>query len=249
MYPRVKPETLLRIGKLVLYLEGKGRSKSTQIAYEKNLYYLAQRADLNNTEEVDLAIARYIKKDGHPATNNYKGKLCDCYARYCKFYKIIWEKPIYTPEEHGIQPPSNEKCEMLVASAKGTLSMKIDISRQTGLRPIEVQGEKGLRVKDIHPDQNTITSLSTKGCNPRPPMKISEELTARLKTYIQSRQLGNDDLLFPSLSKSYGESFRRFRNRLAKKLNDPSVKTIRLYDLRHAYVTNKLRRMLNLLDK
>ena len=112
----------MRIGKLVLYLEGKGRSKSTQVAYEKNLYYLAKRADLNNTEEVDLAIARYIKNDGRPASNNYKGKLCDCYARYCKFYKIVWEKPIYTPEDHGIQPPSNEKCEMLVASAKGTLS-------------------------------------------------------------------------------------------------------------------------------
>ena len=108
-----------------------------------------------------------------------------------------------------------------------------------------MQGEKGLRVKDFHQDQNTITSLSTKGCNPRPPMKLSEELTARLKTYIQSRQLGNNDLLFPSLSKSYGESFRRFRNRLARKLNDPSVKTIRLYDLRHAYVTNKLRRLQN----
>jgi hypothetical protein len=245
LYPEVNPETLLRIGKLVLHLEGKGRSKNTQIAYEKNLYYLAQRADLSNTEEVDLAIARYIKKDGHPATNNYKGKLCDCYARYCKFYKMVWEKPIYTPEERGIQPPSNEKCEMLVASAKGTLSLKIDISRQTGLRPIEVQGEKGLRVKDIHSDQNTITSLSTKGCNPRPPMKISEELTARLKTHIQIRQLGNDDMLFPSLSKSYGESFRRYRNRLARKLNDPSIKTIRLYDLRHAYVTNKLRKIQN----
>src|SRR5665647_1011263 len=69
LYPQANPQTLLRIGKLVLYLEGKGRSKSTQIAYEKNLYYLAQRADLNNTEEVDLAIARYVKKDGHPATN------------------------------------------------------------------------------------------------------------------------------------------------------------------------------------
>jgi hypothetical protein len=45
---------------------------------------------------------------------------------------------------------------MLVASAKGTLSLKIDISRQTGLRPIEVQEEKGLRVKDVHPDKTQL---------------------------------------------------------------------------------------------
>jgi integrase len=245
IYPTVNPETLFRIGKLVLYLEGKGRSKSTQIAYEKNLYYLAQRADLGNTSEVDLAIARYIRKDGYPASQNYKGKLCDCYARFCKFYGVDWEKPIYTPEDRGIQPLSDEKCDLLVASAKGSLSLKIDISRQTGLRPIEVQGEKGLRVKDIHQDQNTITALSTKGCNPRPPMKISVELKTRLTTYIQTHNLESEDLLFPSLSKSYGESFRRFRNRLARKLNDQAIKTIRLYDLRHAYVTSKLRRIQN----
>jgi hypothetical protein len=245
IYPNVNPEVLLRIGKLVLYLEGKGRSKSTQVAYEKNLYYLAQRADLGNTCEVDLAIARYIRKDGKPASQNYKGKLCDCYSRYCKFYGIEWEKPIYAPEDRGIQPPTDEKCELLVASAKGSLSLKIDISRQTGLRPIEVQGNKGLRVKDVHPDQNTITALSTKGCNPRPPMKISVELTARLVTYMETHKLQNEDFLFPSLSKSYGESFRRFRNRLVKKLNDQTITTIRLYDLRHAYVTGKLRRLQN----
>ena len=89
------------------------KKQEQQIAYEKNLHCLTQRADLNNTEEIDLVIARYVKKDGSPATNNYKGKLCGCYARYCKFYKTIWEKPFYTPEEHGIQPPSNEQFRMI----------------------------------------------------------------------------------------------------------------------------------------
>jgi hypothetical protein len=54
LYPEVNHETLLRIEKLMLYLEGKGRSKNTQIAYEKNPFYLAQRADLSITEETSL---------------------------------------------------------------------------------------------------------------------------------------------------------------------------------------------------
>jgi integrase len=244
--PQPNPQALLRIEKLVLYIEGKGRGKSTQTAYTKNLYYLAQRTtELNDTVQVELAIARYIKKDGHPATNNYKSKLCDCYARYCKFYKIFWEKPIYTPEEHSIQPPTDERCSMLIAAAKGKLSLKIDVSTQTGLRPIEVVGEKGLRVNDIHFDQNTITSRSTKGCNARPPMKIQDELAARLKTHIIKNQLQPNDILFTGLPKSYGESYRRFRNRLSKKLNDPTIASIRLYDLRHHYVTKQLKRCQN----
>ncbi len=244
--PQIDQETQQRIDKLVLYLKGKGRGESTQTAYQKNLFYLAQRVtDLHNTQAVELAISNYIKTDGHRATNNYKGKLCDCYARYCKFYRIEWEKPRYTPEPHSIQPPSTEKCKMLISSAKMPLSIKIDISMETGLRPIEIVGEKGLQAMDIHPDQRTITARSTKGCNPRPPLKISEELAARLNNYIFENRLQGNDLLFEQNSRKYGECFRIFKKVLAKKLNDPSIATIRLYDLRHYYVTKQLRRTQN----
>jgi hypothetical protein len=162
--PQIDQETQQRIDKLILYLKGKGRSESTQTAYEKNLLYLAQRVlDLNDTQSVELAIANYIKTDGHKATNNYKGKLCDCYARYCKFYNVIWEKPVYTPEPHSVPPPSTEKCEVLVSSAKMPLSVKIDLSMETGLRPIEIVGEKELHASDIHLDQKTVTARSVKG--------------------------------------------------------------------------------------
>ncbi len=244
--PQIDQETQQRIDSLVLYLKGKGRGESTQEAYEKNLLYLAQRVNyLNDTQAVELAISNYVKTDGHRATNNYKGKLCDCYARYCKFYKIEWEKPHYTPELHSIQPPSTEKCEILISSAKMPLSIKIDISIETGLRPIEIVGEKGLHTNDIHPDQKTITARSTKGCNPRPPLKISEELSARLKTYILENHLQGEDLLFEQTSRKYGECFRIYKKALAKKLNDPSIAAIRLYDLRHYYVTKQLRRIQN----
>jgi integrase len=230
---------------LLTHLEGKGRKPATILAYQKGLQALAQRADLKNPQAVELAIARYIKHNGRPATNNYKSKLCDAYKHYCKLYRIEWEKPTYTPEPTTIQPPTNEKCLMLISAAKGDLSLKIDISYQTGLRPCEIQGEFGLEAKDIHPDQNTVTARSHKGCNARPPLPITPELTARIQTYIRKNNLQPQDRLFTGKSREYSTSFRRFKNNLAERLNDPTIKSIRLYDLRHAYCTQQLKRTQN----
>jgi integrase len=238
-------QQLPNIENLLLYLEGKGRSENTRTAYEKNLKALAIRADLKDTKAVELAIARYKKKNGRPITNNYKSKLCDHYATYCKFCKIEWEKPIYTPEPTTIQPPTQEKISMLISSARLELSIKLDISAQTGLRPVEIQGDKGLQANNIHPDQNTVTARITKGCNPRPPLPITKELTARLLDYITKHNIKPDEILFTGKAGNYGKDYRVFRNRLAKKLQDPTLRTIRLYDLRHAYATKQLRRTQN----
>jgi integrase len=236
-------QQLPSIQNLLLHLEAKGRSPNTIRAYEQNLKALAQRADLQNPKEVELAIARYKrKKSNQTITNNYKSKLCDHYATYCKFYKIEWEKPIYTPEPQSIQPPAQETIQMLVASAKRELSLKLDISAQTGLRPIEIHG---LKTSDLHPDTQTLTARSHKGCDPRPPMKITPELVTRIQTHINNKKLKPADLLFTGDERRYGEHFRRFRNKLAEKLNNPSIKSIRLYDLRHAYCTRQLRRTQN----
>jgi site-specific recombinase XerD len=76
-------------------------------------------------------------------------------------------------------------------------------------------------------------------------LKISPELTTRLRTHITENNLKDDDLLFTGDARRFGEHFRRFRNRLANKLKDPTIKTIRLYDLRHYYCTKQLRRTQN----
>lgn|GEM_PF-635081 len=245
-------DKLLKIEKVAIYLEGKGRQPNTIDSFRRHIAVLARHANLDNPQEVELVIARLKLTDpktkkltNQPASNTYKAKLCFTYQHYVKFYKLTWELPKYIEEQRSIQPPSDEKCQMLIASARGVLSLKIDISAQTGLRPIEVQGYKGLRVKDIHPDQKTITALSTKGCNARPPMQISEELTAKLRTYIAKHNLKAEDYLFKGDARRYGEHYRRMRNRLADKLNDPTIKGIRLYDLRHYYITKQLRKIQN----
>ena len=117
-------QQLPSIQNLLLHLEGKRRKPATLQAVEKGLKALALRTDLENTQAVELAIARYIKVNGRPATNNYKSKLCDCYQHYCKFHHIEWEKLTYTPEPTSIQPPSDEKCLIRVPNAQTLFSIQ-----------------------------------------------------------------------------------------------------------------------------
>jgi integrase len=222
-----------------------GKAKRTIAYYRKALKWIAKHADLQNPEAVALEIARCKKPDGTDASNSYKAKLATAYNHFCKLNHIQWEKPIYTPEERGIQPPTEEQVKILISGIATPMSIKIQISAETGLRPIEVTGEKGLRVKDFHADQKTITALNTKRCLARPPMKLTEELTTRLQTYIKIHNLQPDDLLFKGKAERYERGFRASRNKLAKKLGNPELKKIRLYDLRHFYVTKQLRRIQN----
>ena len=230
---------------ILLNLERRGRSPRTVRFYMQCLKGLAKRCNLQNPDNTALEIARYKLPNGRSATNSYKAKMATSYAYYCKLNKIEWEKAVYHPEEKGIIPPTDEQVKMLISGVKGALSIKVQVMSETGLRPIEIQGEKGLQVKSIHVDQKSITALSTKNCNARPPMKISDELIARLQTYITKHKLQTDDLLFIGAAERFGENYRRARNKLANKLSKPELKNIRLYDLRHYYITKQMRRIQN----
>jgi integrase len=237
----------------MLNLEKHGQAKTSQTGMTKMLTALAKKVNLDNPDEVNLAIARYKKTDAKTrkltntsVSNTYKVQLVYAYSKYVKFYKIQnWEKPSYHADEHGIQPPTDERVKILIGSAKIPFNLKLMLSGETGLRPKEIVGETGLLVKDIHRDTKTIVARSLKGCNPRPPMPISEELLTGLTNYITQKHLTANDPIFNGTSEIYSNHFTRFKKTLAKRLNDPTIEQIRLYDLRHYYITKKLRKIGN----
>ena len=143
--------------------------------------------------------------------------------------------PVYRNEEREIVPPKKEKILMLIAEAYKTTSTKIRLSMETGLRPVELLS---LKVKDVDLTQNIIYPITAKHGAPRK-LKISNSLSARIQEYIIKRRLQQDEQLFKGTSHRYGNEFREVRNRLAKKLNDESIKTVRLYDLRHYFATTE----------
>jgi len=211
-------------------MKNNNKADSTINFTRKALTYLSKHTSLSEPEAVKHFIAQM------KANNGYKKSLCIAYNHYCKHYKITWTMPTYIPEEKDITPPKRDKILMLIAQARKTLGIKIQLSMETGLRPIELCR---LKTRDIHTDNRTVTPITAKRGAPRT-LKISTELTTRIQEHIIKHNLSPDDKLFEGTPETYGRKFRTLRNNLAKKLNDPSIRAIRLYDLRHYFCTKKL---------
>jgi integrase len=197
----------------------------------KALTFLGQHTSLAEPEAVKLFIAT------HKASDGYKRNLCIAYNKYCKFYNITWNMPKYREEAKNIALPTKEKIQMLIANAGNLLSMKLQLSIETGLRPVELTR---LKVKDIDLEHKTVNPTTAKRGNPRT-IPMSQSLTLKIQEYITQKNLTPNDLLFKGTdSDHYGKQYRQMRNKLATKLKDPSIQAIRLYDLRHYFCTKKL---------
>ncbi len=208
-------------------MENNGKSRYTLRNYAKLLKHLSKNTNMNSPEEVK----RFISKiDG---SNGYKKNLCLAYDKFCQYYRIEWEMPVYVPNPKQIRIPTTENLNMLIAYAGQSLSLKLMISKETGLRPIELMN---LKVKDIDLEQKTVYPRTAKHGAPRT-LKMSSNLTKRLQTYIIKKDLDPNNKLFKGTADKYGKSFRQSRNRLTKKLGNPTLRTIRLYDFRHYFAT------------
>ena len=208
-------------------MKNQNRSNYSIRFVDKSLTYISQHADLNNPEEVKQFIAN------KNVSNGYKRNLCIAYNKYCKYYKIQWEMPLYKTEAKIIRIPTKENIERLIAKARKTLSLKLTISKETGLRPIELCN---LKVKDIDLDQKRIYPTTAKNGSART-LKISSNLQTILQEHIYTNKLNLNDKLFKGTADDYGKRFREMRNNLAEKLNNQALKTIRLYDFRHYFAT------------
>jgi len=94
--------------------------------------FLGKKTSLAEPEAVKLVIAELKTSDG------YKRNLCIAYNKYAKFYSIAWNMPKYREPERNITPPTKEKVQMLIAEAGVLLSTKLQLSSETGLRPVEL---------------------------------------------------------------------------------------------------------------
>jgi integrase len=193
----------------------------------KALTFLAKNCNLNNPDTVKTFIAN------RNASNHYKRNLCIAYNKYVKHYKLTWNMPLYRQPQKLPNIPTTEKLNMLISKARTNLAIKLKISMETGVRPIELMS---LKVKDVNLDTKTIYPSTAKNGSART-LKITAETTEMLKIHIVKHKLNLTDEIFNGSSKNYGKQYRQMRNNLATKLQDPSIRNIRLYDLRHYFAT------------
>jgi integrase len=213
-------------------------SEYTIDATAKHLKRLAEHCNLNNPETV----LKYVSELN--VSNGYKLELYKAYRHLARFYKIAFQIPKkLRAESRPVKLPTNEKLNAFINYARTGLALKLRISKY-GLRPIEVCR---LKAKDIDTDHKTIIVETAKHGIPRQ-IPIEQPLASTLKAYIERKQLQPNDYLFQAEKstpekpihqnpKYYGKTFIAMRTRLAKTMNDPTIKEIKLYHFRHYYGT------------
>jgi len=212
---------------VLISMKNNGKADATIKATDKSLTQISQYADLNNPETVKQYIAN------KNVANGYKNALCLAYNRYANYYQIKWEMPKYKRNEKPRRIPTTENINMLTANARKELATKLTISKETGVRPIELMN---LKVKDIDLDRKRIYPTTAKYGSART-LKISNGLQNMIENHINKNKLNLNDKLFKGTADNYSKQYRQMRNNLANKLGKPTLKTIRLYDFRHYFAT------------
>jgi len=205
-----------------------GKAESTITNTRKALCFLAKHANLDNPEVVKGFIAQLDRKNG------YKKNLAFAYDNYVKIYNLQWTRPKYFVPQKFPKIPTETNLKMLIANASKKLALAISISKDTGMRPIEVMR---LIPKDVDMQRKTVYPATAKHGSPRL-LRLKDSTISQLSSYLAKRDIGLNQPLFEKWNSSdYSKYFRSARNLLAKKLNNPTLKGIRLYDLRHYYAT------------
>jgi integrase len=216
-----------RIINLLIQAKNLGQPDTTLRTYASHLKTLANNADINNPETVNTYL-RNLQR-----SNTYKKNICKTYAKYCKIFNIQWNRPKYESDTKMIKIPTKERIEMLIASAGKQLALKLRIIMEVGVRPIELLS---LKVKDVDLEQRLLYPTTAKH-GARRTIKFSNQLEALLRQHIIENKLNLTDKMFNGKPHTLGSNFREMRDNLAKKLNDPTLRNIRLYDLRHYFAT------------
>jgi integrase len=188
---------------------------------------------LVDPEDVKRCIAEKAVSEG------FKSNLCDAYGHYVAVHKLTWIRPRYQRQKGLPRVPSTENVERIIARCSWQYATIFCILRDCGAMPEELH-----RVKrpDINLDAGTVNLPGCKYHKPR----VGKLKTATVDLLCRYLLTHLGDFPFPNYDKQY-EAWRRARNDVAEKFGDPSIKGIRLYDLRHYFGTHHFRKIKNIL--
>jgi len=209
-------------------MKSKGYEESTLTGISKNLKHLDRHTDLTNPESVTSFI---MNKN---VTNGYKNNLSIAYLHFARFHNLDFKLNILKHKSKHIRIPTTEELNSLINSARNPLSLKLRVFKETGLRPIELVM---LKTNDVDIERKTIYPTTAKNGSPRT-LKISHALATLLQTYIIRKDRSLNSLLFNTKIKALRTNYSVSRNRTSKKLGNPRLSKIRLYDFRHYFATN-----------
>jgi integrase len=125
--------------------------------------------------------------------------------------------------------PTTENIHKIISAASPKYATIFKILEETGLEGQELATTNR---RDMDAQQGIINAQGCKGHNSRS-LKLKPETADLLRAYLHNYQ---SEKPFPE-SIRISEMWRKTRNRLAEKLNDPQLRAIPLRNLRHHYAT------------
>ncbi|MCW3980275.1 MAG: tyrosine-type recombinase/integrase [Candidatus Bathyarchaeota archaeon] len=213
----------IQIANVLWYMKKNAYADTTIRATGKRLRHLQNNCNLTDPEDVKGYIAN------KQCSTAYKETLIEAYDRLMRSINQEWTKPFYARYDKLPRIPTEEKINMLISNANTRIALFLSMSKDLGTRPIELTW---LQLKDINLENGIVNITSAKHCVGRT-LKLKSTTLQMLKAYINKKGFNLNDRIFPTKSETISEKYRIFRNKLARKLQDPIFKTIRLYDFRH----------------
>lgn len=203
---------------VLIKLKSLGRAESTIVSTSRRLSYLGRNVNLDEPQKVALFIAGLSRAD------SYKANLVKAYNWYVKVHGLSWEKPRYRWEQQKPRIPTTETLKSIIERATRKYQVIFTVLMETGVSPMELSK---VTAKDIDFEQRLMSARGFKGHASRT-FKLKTETAASLTWFFKKFEA------FPK-AEWISRSWRRLRNKIA--LENPNVKKIRLYDLRHFYGT------------
>jgi len=207
-------------------LKAQGYADSTLKAMDRRLRQLARHTDIEGPK----AVKRWISE--RTWSSGYKGNVVNHYDLYCKFYGIEWKKPYYERVDKIQRIARTEDINKIIAHARLKYAVCYSIMRDTGIRPIEAFW---LRLRNIDRNNAILYPESAKHGKARV-LPLKPSTVAMINRYVTKHNITENDHLFNSL-KQIKDNWMRIRKRVAEKLGEPGLMSIKLYGLRHHFAT------------
>ena len=188
---------------------------------------LAKHVDLDDPETVKAYIA--FK---NAWSDVFREGVAKAYNNYVKYNGLSWNKPRYGYSKKLPYIATTEQINKIISNCRKKYALILSILRDTGLRPIELHH---LTLRDIDLEKGIISVSSAKEGNPRC-LRLQPSTLAMLKEYVVHNGFGLDERMFPT-PEAMRKIYCRTRRHLAKKLHEPELMKIRLYDFRNYYAT------------
>jgi integrase len=199
---------------------------------------VSENANILDIESVKEILAKDTLKKTPRWGENRRRNIINAYTLFLRFSKMHvwdrWEKPKCRITRRFPFVPTEQEIDALIAGSGKKNAAFAQLQKETAMRPGEA---KILQWINIDSERNIITlNEPEKGSNPRM-WKVSSKLIGMLNPLPKT-----SEQVFPGSLKSMKTTWNKTRKRLAENLQNPRLKKITLYTLRHWKATTEYHR-------